>query len=1286
MISFPHPGCLLLSFLAVASLGPVAAQSPTTSLASVKLDVLPGDDTTPFTAAARAGGAQIGDSAGAIPQDAEVVLCSSTALRHMREPGKSEANSAFEACLKQGGSVIFYVPDNGESFKAIEDLLPVNVWSIETNQVRRGDTGAVAPQGSPLAAAMNTAGFHLENRYELHLPYSTREAGQQRYDWTHLGKPLLNTDWTVLLNSDTAGDLPLLVEGRCFAGKVFIFGGDLGSAELTGWSGYAGFVQALLACAAPGPAAASSDAGSLKLSIPLDQSGEPLHVEIENPTAQSIPAVLACKVRNLTESLMNSCSQAVTVPANQTVSVTIPETAAILETAIAPRSSDEATPIRRIEAGLCSPDRQEIAVRASGMVDQTPAVTLKIEGEDVRKFPDKDHWSAGGSGFLSGGMPLDRYTYFCGETPQVTIHLRNALHNVAPLATATDEGWAENPMTGGLNDGCYSYNSVRGRYNGLSGYWAGQSAATQTLQLSWPDSVTITRERLVAQTAERNWEKLNPLNYTLNAGNDLKAAPLTAVQNASYEFGRREDLFKPAALTSCTLNITGLDPAFAFGDVREFKANCALDEWEVYGWPSATLPPAIKGKLIVKIRDLSRGVETTALEKEVSLDPLTESSFPVSVPTLKGFGQVSVEAEFQPDSGVATHFDFPVLFIPDGRTHLISRNELGEVQAGYLCSPGFVAIDPFGTGARDDTKGWGGPDDQVWAWEHDLMEIGSRSKENVQRFLLSPVGMTHYTNPWRNFPSGRYVWDWATDHLVDRFTNGSWKGQHSIHIVLSDRWNGLNIGTEFAWADFISFDEYLKGEGKPGLKGKTRTDLSTEILTQYGDEYQKFQLNRYADKLLDSQKRLAGTGVQFTVETHGDFPLAGGDLGEKLAQTDVAVGTDLFWDKRNEDMYRTLGWRYGIVAANPDLKSGAYGQWGWINSELANPTWFSPSGEVEPSRLQWYATYWEGRVTSAGEFQPYTVYGFSYQGEFGAKNTLDDWNNLNRVQSTMIWLRPELAAGFGLVASWQLQEHRMGPLAGRLGFGLYASAGNDQVDVLTGELYQHLVKNGVPLSFVASTATLKKWNGTQPLIVGDGYDTDAWEIAELDRLNRAGTPIIAVGSSSRPDRGPAEDLFGARKTDSGWSVAPDTEVVKDATGQPFAFICRRAGRAATLFCPTLIDSLQSDSSKLLARLCLELCDKPLTVSSGIATSVFRSNGSLFLVLGSQGDEAQEISVTLRPAFFDPTLTGKNLRVVDLDRAQDVDEQWDHDSLHFQVPCGPNDGRMIQILQASPSSP
>ena len=140
------------------------------------------------------------------------------------------------------------------------------------------------------------------------------------------------------------------------------------------------------------------------------------------------------------------------------------------------------------------------------------------------------------------------------------------------------------------------------------------------------------------------------------------------------------------------------------------------------------------------------------------------------------------------------------------------------------------------------------------------------------------------------------------------------------------------------------------------------------------------------------------------------------------------------------------------------------------------------------------------------------------------------------------------------------QLRHMGPQGGDMGVGYYASAGHEQVDAIGGKVFSHLVKAGLPISFVASTDTLKSWKCNQPLVTSDGLEYDADEIASLAKLSDSGAPIIAIGGAGEASSA-ALDFFGVRKGHNGLEPGEGTKVVESA-GLPIDFI-HRSGGAST---------------------------------------------------------------------------------------------------------------------------
>lgn len=1174
-------------------------------------------------------------------QTAPDVLCVVTPFGKDAAERSAVVASASE-CLRRGGTLILALGANPEQAAEFAELLPVNSWSFSKDSLRRSDAGAEMPPRSPWPAVPALPGFRVASRFDLHLPYAAVEAGEHRYQWQTYGKPLPNTDWQVVLATNRDGHLPLLVAGRLGPGHVLLFGASLYDEALVAWPEYGNFIKGLLGLAKPERAVTTPppSAPAATIEIPRHQPGA-LHVIVHNAAPAASDLVLLYKVRNAEHALLNSASQAVTVPAQGTLTVPLTECSPELGAAGLAASADRARSFRHLEAGLAPVDRSAVWAQTAALVDTVPAVTLAIEGEDIRSCVDLADWPERGHGAgrdMAGGAPIYRYVYLTGTQSTLTVVVRNGLHNIAPLATPADVNWPENPTTQGLNDLAYSHGSLRDKIP-LYGAWGGKSAATQSLRLTWPAPVWIAEQNLVGQTAWRRWDRSNPQNYSVAAAAATAAAaqPLVTVKDAVYVNARRHDAWPAVATTACTLTVMGLDPTANQEPKPVSPANSALTEWEVLGWPGPTLPPPVAGKLEVTATDLLAGTTQPLFAGDITVASAGDVATPVRLAAKADFGPVRIDATFTV-AGQVTRASFDVLFVPPDRDAIISTKTLGEKEMGLLCSPGLLVFDEFGLGTTADTQGWGGDDDKIWALTHDFMELGTRNADVAARLFTTSARFCHYTCPWRDFPSGEYFWDFATDRLLEMVTTGKFKGTKSLRIFLSDRWNGIPVGATFAWADFIRFDEYLRGAGGPGLTGRSRKQLITEITGQYADQWQSWQMNRYADKLLDTQRRLAAVGVAFSVTTHGSFPLAGGELGAKLGRTHKATGTDLFWELRNEDLYGSIGSRFGLIAANPDFESGAYNEWGWVSAVLNNPHWFAESGTVEPSRRQWYSTYFAGRVTSTGEFRPFTKYGFDAQGGFGVKNTVNDWQQYYRTMQFATRVRPEAPAGFGLVVSWRLQERRMGAKAGPLGFGLYTAAGLDQVDTLAGEVYQKLVKNGVPIGFVTSTHALKNWKGTNPLIAVDGLGYEDWELAELERLHKAGAPVFLVGGASAA---------------SARSALP---------------ACETGGKALTA----------AQAAALAQRLVGEVAGASVTVSAGVAVTPFISNDRLFLALGDQGDVNRTVTVSVRPASFMKDWTGDKFRVIDVDQATELPSTCKAGVLSFAVPTAASDGRLVLI--------
>lgn len=1165
--------------------------------------------------------------------------------------------------LAAGKTVFVALGASIEDPGALEPLLPVNLWSARRGNFARISCGMRTLEPSVIPASV-LQGLVASRRFDLHLPYAPIESGEHRYRWRTMGKDILNTDWRALITTDQGDRLPLLVEGRVGPGRVYVFGAGLWDPELSAAPGYAGFVGKLLSLAAAPAAAGSCDLSKLRIDIDSYQPSG-LSARVTNAGAASAQILVAYKVRDAMRQLLNSATVSVLIPAGATVDVPLREFSPQIGSVETARAGDR-LPYRWLSVAAASPDRTSVTPVAEAIVDTAPAVSASIDGPDIRFMADKASWPDREIGpLISDSAPISVYAVPAGSPVELNVSVSNGLHNIAPLAQASDAASSDPVAAQGLNDLAYTHGSLRGTLP-LVGTWATKSAGSAAVRLTWKRPVTIAGQTLVGQPAYRFWDRANPRNYTL-AGDD---APIASVSDAAYVDAARRDSFAPRSVTSCTLTMTGLAP----------KPPCELGtasiaEWIVWGWPGTQPPPAVRGRLLVTQTDPATGISQTLSDKTVDLGAYAQTSLPVTIPARAQFGPLAVDAVFTPTSGSPVRAHYDLFFFDDHPAIAPNPNTV----AGLLCEAGFSAMEPFGTGTQQGSNGWCGPENGIWAGTHDMMEIGSRNVDLAERMFTTSVRFSHYSTPWRDMPSGEYYWDTIAPQVVKLASSPSALKTGQANIMLSDRWNGVPVNAMFTWADTIAFDQYLRKTTGHGLKSRSRASINKEISENYGDVWQKWMMDRYANKLIDLQKTVAAAGgAKLTVTTHGSFPLVGGDLGVRIGQTHTAVGTDLFWDLHDEDLIGTLGLRYGLIAANPDFKSGAYNEWGWTSAALNNDHWYGYVGAAEPARRQWYSTYFEGRATSDGQFAPLTMYGFFSQGAPGPKTTAGDVQLYYRTMRLTTRVRPEEPAGIGMAVSWNEQVRRMGKQAGALGFGLYAADGYEQIDALAHDLYMRLQKNGVPLSFVASTATLEKWKGGQPLVAVDGLCYDADEVATLARLNASGAPIIAVGGAADASAA-ACALFGVTVADGQIAPAAGTVAVAD-DGRTIGYATHRAGRGPTLAVPAEAGDLGGDEAAAAARAVLDVCGQPITVSPGVAVTPFVNHGDLFVSLSDLGDVSRTVDVSLTPSLLNAALPAGPWRVVDLDRGIELASKTDGGGrLSFTLPMNASDGRMLMIV-------
>lgn len=764
---------------------------------------------------------------------------------------------------------------------------------------------------------------------------------------------------------------------------------------------------------------------------------------------------------------------------------------------------------------------------ADGAKARLPAYAIALE-EDESDLAESLETRSPGPREGIDGITSMRYIHRPGVAPRLRVRLRNRFANIAPFAEAKDELRPDNPSAPGLNDCAQTDAHLRGTLP-IHAIWTGYNGTDrQRVALVWKQPVRLSALRLTGNGPYRFRNRANPRHFRVLADGaeaaTVRDAVYTETPSAPMRAFFEMPLACPEPLSVCTLEMTGLDPKADLEPRRDWRSNVSISEWEAYGWPAddpdASAAPA--GVLTVTRIDLLGGrTQEVARVALPAVEPIGETTLSLRLAPLSGFGPAVYALAWKTTAGkTLAQTEYSVFFIPEGRDAIVRKVGADIREIGLLCTPGWRGADSFGLGMNAWTKGWGGPHDQTWALETDVYEIGVRNRDAPERMMTTAVRVSHYTNPWGRFPNGEQPFRWVMERLLERFGEGGdlkRQGCRGVYVVGSDRWNGVSIPASHNWNTWVDFDLWLRANGKPGLKGRTREALSAEISGQHGAEWQRFLLERYADLLLEIRRAFEARGLSFSWETHGSFPLCGGALGKKLAETHTGVGTDLFWELRKQDLWASLGSRIAIVASNPNLRSGAYDEWGWVNSD-ANCWWFANNGNRDVATRQWLATYFLGRIETDGVFRPYHEMGYGAQGNHGPRYTIADHAARCRVENLVTHLRPAAPAGMGLVVSWTGQERRMSGKTGRSGFGLYPADGETDVETLCEQIFTPLAKSGYPISYVTSTDSLRALAGRpaselagMTLLLADAFNWTAEEQAAAEALRCQGVNLIAVG-------------------------------------------------------------------------------------------------------------------------------------------------------------------------------
>ncbi len=1130
----------------------------------------------------------------------------------------------------KAGKTVFVDLRFGEDLpKEMAELLPVNAWPVKQPGYRR--------TGTPLAGGT----LYHGGPYDLHIPGSPMENSMMRYLWEEYEKPLDNTDWRIHLA--TANGMPVLVSGRVGAAKVFVFGGNSEDRDFVTSPGYPAFWEKLAGEMAPEPGK-YADVSKLEIKAERYQPEE-LCVNVTNRSDRRAEALVAFQVSNWEREILNKAAVPVVLGPGETKSVALPRRGAWKgEAAIA--ESGSGIPYLRLRACLLSPDRKASSKEYSTVVFTGRELDITVT-EDFNSWPDRENMTQTDGEF--DGTHAMLYVRPVGSQPEITVEVGNRFAPMGPLAVAADEDEKDNLTIEGLND--LSLSRADARHKGKwAGGWSGTKGGDRRLTLTWEKPVTLSAFTVEGFGGYRNENFLNPRAFSLKGDGkpifDAKRPEFKEAGSASY--ARCGGSFAATPVKELTMEMAQVQTGRR-ANLFQSNSVAAIRELSLFGWPEEG-GCEVTGTLEITAVDPATGKSENVLSKKLTVKPNSREAVKVKLPARDTFGTLQYRIEF---NSVRENRD--VLYLELGRKPIFDKIQLSRYQPGLFCTRGWYDYDSFGRGMRGHVQGWGGPHDQIWALSHGIMETGYTAVAAPERMFTVNARNSHYSNPWRYLPDGTYGWDLSVDIILEESLR-RYPDDKGVYVGASDRWNGIPVNATFGWDMYVRFDQYLKKTSGKGLRNRSARAIAEEIVLYHADAWQKWHMEQYAEKIEATAERYAAKGRAFHFETHGSFPLAGGELGDRLGKYHLGVGTDLFWELRNQDLFGSLGSRFGVVAANPNLRSGLYKQWGWVNSE-SNRFWFANNGSTEPARRQWYATYYMGRVDSEGVYAPYHVMGYSLQGGISTKFYPHEIGNYARTFQFGTKVRPEQPAGFGLAVSWDAHLGRMSSDSRTFGFGLYAGGRQEnQIDHRMGRLFERLVKHGVPVGFVTSSHALKNWNGRNPLILADASDWSREELATVERLAKGGAPVIAFAGDA-----PAPEFF-LKNAEA--ATAGEIKLLK---------------RGNIIYCPLNAREIPAESLNALVGRIMEHAGIILESSTNMPVTPFVNSGALFLAFGGIADFNRIETVKVRPESLLPGL--KNPVFIDLDRNVKLEARKEAGgSWSFQLPAAACDGRMVMIVQ------
>ena len=1198
-----------------------------------------------------------------------------------------QAKQLGEIVRKGGSLLLTFSPSPGITPMRLSFMLPTMPWHTTAAGFSRGGVrpgvsvlnwdASLFPDAAPKGLVVP---FHFEIE-----PLSAVERGMERYEpfvyhidnfdlkhqpgeffWT---RPLLNREWTTRFRGNDGPQTPLLITGRYGAGRVAVFASSAGAVTAANhkvWSDLLGWLTT------PPPAAAPSSPLDLDVSSTPSTNAhgkKSLQVTVHNPSGSSVSGSVIVRFLTWQEAMIQD-------PQNEQVAFTVgPQAKTTLDIPLpepGPTGYQELDfrDAFDVRVGVLSADQTTLLAEARQQVDADPPLALSVQTDNLRAFtypftaPDQN---ALGSFRTHMGMPVMAYAYKPGQTVNATVTLANGVRNLAALATADDETQPGNATVSALTqDSSQAEKGTRGGF-GACGMWIGQAGVENVLKFTFPQPVWLSAVVLNG----------NSINYRRYLSHNPGAVSIECDGKEIAKDDHLDDHFLSGN------GLARLEFPPIKGQVVRIHLPWVSDKPGSFpgGYPraipylggvilegsTAEFPPAQQGTIKLTLSDSLSGTETSIGKKDVTVSPGATKVVPFSFALPAGISPAfyQLKASFQGQQKAV-----PILAISPTQTLLpISQiHPDKELGMNFIVTGGFRNASAIGVGQQQALGSWGNPDDLVWAFDHGLKQTNSARVAPAGMLFAINADLGHYANPWTCFRNGEMFFTVAAPHFLDTLKKRrEWATTDHIGLGFSDRWDsGPSMNNMYTWQDLVGFDQYLRGLGKPGLKGQTHGDLCREIDTQYDGLWQNWQMNRYVQNVETLRKTFAAEGKTAVISGQG-LPLMPAAAGKIIAQTVRGMSDDNTWGMWDEDIAKTTGRQLACMAYDPYWALGSNFVWGWNSAILNNSYWYAPVGTTEPSRRHYSDRAWRATIDGDGHYRSMFTYGYGMNGGTSYCMNQNDWQQNWLMQERHSLIYPDGPIGAGMIIGTSAMDNP--DTAQFSGGGMGDSPAQDLINGIA-PIFGELTHAGLSVPFMASAASLDQWKGDAPLIVADLSVLSDTEIGILKKRIDAGTHVAAFQGAGAISAAAAA-LFAVHADGT-----PDGgDVVGLVNKEPTTDKVPVVAHGVTLFIPGDANNLSSDDMGVLSPILTSHLDLPLRLPEGTAGYGFTDGGLSCVVVEDWLDQGRTVSVRVHAG------AGKSAHAVNVNDHEPLQVHRDGGDWVVELPLRPGDGALIALSES-----